>query len=61
MKKYVIGTILFVLWTLGCVYGTYNNTVSHAHVLGATTSYEIQYDNTGDIFTYDVDNHNEDN
>lgn len=44
----------FIVWTLMCVYGTYNNTVRNAHIVsdnGAT--YEIQYDNTGDIMTYE--------
>lgn len=42
----------FLVWSLMLIYGTYNNTVRHAHVIGATGTYQIQYDNTGDIMDY---------
>ena len=46
-------SILFTLWTFICIYGTYYNTIEHAHVVGMQGNYEIQYDNTGDVFVYE--------
>lgn len=58
MNKSIIKTgilcLSFLLWSLMLIYGTYNNTVRNAHVVGATGSYQIQYDNTGDIMDYEV-------
>ena len=53
MKRQIIGGVLFFIWTLAIIYGTYNNTVTSAHVVGRNGNiYQIQYDNTGDIFEY---------
>ena len=51
IKMYVVG-VVFVLWTLMCVYGTYYNTVQHAHLIGADAPYQIEYDNTHEIHDY---------
>ena len=52
--KYIVYTTLIIVWTLACIYGTYNNTVRHAHIVSDNgNTYTIQYDNTGDVFVYE--------
>lgn len=55
MKK-VILFVVWVIWTLMCIYGTYHNTVINAE-LGEIGDgyYEIEYHNTGDIYRYGSD------
>lgn len=52
MRKLLL-VIVWIAWTLACVYGTYNNTVKHAELISHSNGeYEILYHNTGDIFNY---------
>ena len=53
MKKWIYGTIVFMVWTLLCIYGTYDNTVKSAEVQVTSDGYEITYHNTGDTFLYE--------
>ena len=53
MKVAITAAIIFA-WTLLCIYGTYNNTVKHAHIVSDNgNTYIIQYDNTGDVYEYE--------
>ena len=53
IKKQLLIMLVFAVWTLVCIYGTYWNTVKHAEVVSVTENgYEICYNNTGEIYTY---------
>ena len=52
MKKTLVILIAWVVWTLMCVYGTYNNTVKSAEPRTVEGGYEITFTNTGEIHTY---------
>ena len=56
MIKQVYMLIIVFIWTLLCIYGTYDNTVKSAEICTIDGGYEVIYHNTGDIFTYEVDN-----
>ena len=51
--KQLLIFLVFAVWTLAVIYGTYRNTVSNAELVSVTENgYEICYNNTGDVFTY---------
>lgn len=52
LKKTIITSIIIFIWTLVCIYGTYDNTVKSAEIHATATGYEVTYHNTGDIFEY---------
>lgn len=53
MKK-AVGFVAIVAWTLLCIYGTYNNTVTHAELIEVSESgYSIMYGNTGEVHSYE--------
>ena len=52
MKQIVAG-IGLVVWTLLCIYGTYNNTVKSASVTKVGNGYEITFWNTGEVHYYE--------
>lgn len=53
IKSQLLAFVVFAVWTLAIIYGTYRNTVSNAELVSVTESgYEICYNNTGDVFTY---------
>lgn len=52
MNKWVCATVVWIVWTLMCIYGTYDNTVKSAEVQQTSDGYEITYHNTGDTFSY---------
>jgi len=53
IKSQLLAFVVFAVWTLAIIYGTYRNTVSNAELVSITESgYEICYNNTGDVFTY---------
>ena len=51
MKKIILW-MAFIIWTLLCIYGTYNNTVKSASVREIEEGYEVTYGNTGEIHIY---------
>lgn len=52
MRKIILA-VAWLVWTLLCIYGTYNNTVKHASLVSHENGqYEIEYQNTGDIMIY---------
>lgn len=54
MKAKIIITVAWIIWTLMCIYGTYNNTVKNAELVSYENGvYEIEYHNTGDIMRYE--------
>ena len=52
LKNTIITSIIIFIWTLACIYGTYDNTVRSAEIKETETGYEVTYHNTGDIFEY---------
>ena len=52
MIKNIVATLIIALWTVVCIYGTYHNTVRSAEVRPIEDGYEIEYHNTGQIYTY---------
>ena len=51
--KQIAVFIAIVIWTLLCIYGTYNNTVKNAEVTQVDGGYEITYWNTGEVHFYE--------
>lgn len=50
--KGVIITLAIVVWTLMCIYGTYNNTVQNAQIKTVSDGYVVTYANTGECHHY---------
>ena len=52
MVDKIIALVALVVWTLVCIYGTYDNTVKSASVTVVEGGYEVTYGNTGEIHFY---------
>lgn len=52
MRKKIILFGIWIIWTLLCIYGTYNNTVKSAQPKAVEGGYEITYGNTGNTYSY---------
>lgn len=52
MKNTIITSIIIFIWTLVCIYGTYNNTVKSAEIKIVEGGYEVTYHNTGHTYEY---------
>ena len=51
IKWAVIGIAVYV-WSLLCIYGTYNNTVQNAQIVTVSDGYVVTYANTGEMHYY---------
>lgn len=52
LRKTIITSIVIFVWTLLCIYGTYDNTVKNAQIKCVDGGYEVTYMNTHEIHFY---------
>ena len=55
MLNIIMAMVIWVAWTLMCIYGTYDNTIKSAEPRAIEGGYEIEYHNTGQICVYQIE------
>lgn len=53
LKVAVIKFTLFFIWTLMCIYGSYNNTVRLMEIHTVGSGYEVYFPNTDETHYYE--------
>ena len=54
VRNLFIGTIIWLVWSLMCIYGTYNNTVKQMEIHTIESGYEVIFHNTEEVHYYEA-------
>lgn len=53
VRKTIFTSIVIFIWTLICIYGTYDNTIKNAQIKSVDGGYEVTYMNTHETHFYE--------